>query len=117
MGNWVTCALVVCLSKTLLLGVFPQLCKQMLFQKLPQLAALHYNNCMYLSHHCITLGHQFRNSLPGKLNSTMATFIDYVHIVRKCGTDCFLEQLVRKIFSVTEKETEFSSETFSSGEE
>lgn len=55
---------------------------------------------MYLSHHCITLGHQFRNSLPDKLNSAMATFIDYVHIVRKCGTDCFLQQLVGKKYFV-----------------
>lgn len=61
--------------------------------KLPQMAAVHYNNCMYLAHHCITLGHQFRSSLPGQLNSSITTFVDYVTVLRKCGTDCFLEQL------------------------
>jgi len=61
--------------------------------KLPQLAALHFNNCMYLAHHCITLGHQFQNSLPGQLNSSSTTFVDLVPVLRKCGIDCFLEQL------------------------
>ncbi|XP_065654056.1 centromere/kinetochore protein zw10 homolog isoform X2 [Hydra vulgaris] len=61
--------------------------------KLPQLAALHYNNCMYLSHHCITLGHQFRSSLPGHLQSALTTFIDYVPVLRRCGTRCFTEQI------------------------
>ena len=63
-------------------------------QKLPQLAALHYNNCMYLAHHCITLGHQFQSSLPGQLNSSATTFVDLVPVLRKSGTDCFLQQIV-----------------------
>lgn len=29
-------------------------------RKLPQLAAIHHNNCMYIAHHLLTLGHQFR---------------------------------------------------------
>jgi len=61
--------------------------------KLPQLAAVHYNNCMYLSHHCTTLGHQFRASLPEELRNAISTFIDYVPVLRKCGTTCFLSQL------------------------
>jgi len=61
--------------------------------KLPQLAALHYDNCMYLAHHCMTLGFQFRHSLPGRLNSSLASFVDYVPILRRCGTNCFLEQI------------------------
>ena len=65
-------------------------------QKLPQLAALHYNNCMYLAHHCITLGQQFQNSLPGQLNSPATTFVDLVPVLRKSGTDCFLEQIVSR---------------------
>ena len=61
--------------------------------KLPQLTAVHYNNCMYLSHHCTSLGHQFRSSLPEELNGAISTFIDYVSVLRKCGADCFLSQL------------------------
>jgi len=61
--------------------------------KLPQLSALHYNNCMYLSHQCITLGHQFRNSLPEPLNNKLTTFLDLVPLLRKCGTECFLNQM------------------------
>jgi len=61
--------------------------------KLPQLAAVHYNNCMYLAHHCTTLGHQFRSSLPEELRSAITTFIDYVPVLRKCGTDIFTTQL------------------------
>lgn len=61
--------------------------------KLPQLAAVHYNNCMYLAHHCTTLGHQFRASLPEELQNAISTFIDYVPVLRKCGTTCFLSQL------------------------
>lgn len=61
--------------------------------KLPQLAAVHYNNCMYLSHHCTTLGHQFRTSLPDELKGAITTFIDYVPVLRKCGTDVFSSQL------------------------
>ena len=51
---------------------------------------------MYLAHHCITLGQQFQNSLPGQLNSPATTFVDLVPVLRKSGTDCFLEQIVSK---------------------
>jgi len=61
--------------------------------KLPQLAAVHYNNCMYLAHHCATLGHQFRSSLANELKGAITTFLDYVPVLRKCGTDVFTVQL------------------------
>ncbi|KAK7907048.1 hypothetical protein WMY93_015660 [Mugilogobius chulae] len=32
--------------------------------KFPQLAAIQHNNCMYLAHHLLTLGHHFRAHLP-----------------------------------------------------
>ncbi|XP_062995110.1 centromere/kinetochore protein zw10 homolog [Elgaria multicarinata webbii] len=58
-------------------------------QKLPQLAAIHHNNCMYIAHHLLTLGHQFR----GHLNDGTATFVDLVPGIRKLGTECFLAQM------------------------
>uniref|UniRef100_A0A8C6XJL1 Centromere/kinetochore protein zw10 homolog n=1 Tax=Naja naja TaxID=35670 RepID=A0A8C6XJL1_NAJNA len=58
-------------------------------QKLPQLAAIHHNNCMYIAHHLLTLGHQFRS----QLSDGTATFIDLVPGFRKLGTKCFLTQM------------------------
>ncbi|XP_067827031.1 centromere/kinetochore protein zw10 homolog isoform X2 [Heptranchias perlo] len=62
-------------------------------QKLPQLAGIHHNNCMYIAHHLITLGHQFQCSLPSPLCNGAATFVDFVPSFRRLGTECFLSQL------------------------
>ncbi|XP_063166971.1 centromere/kinetochore protein zw10 homolog [Candoia aspera] len=58
-------------------------------QKLPQLAAIHHNNCMYIAHHLLTMGHQFRS----RLSDGTATFVDLVPGFRKLGTECFLAQM------------------------
>ncbi|KAH0623348.1 hypothetical protein JD844_031587, partial [Phrynosoma platyrhinos] len=74
-------------------------------QKLPQLAAIHHNNCMYIAHHLLTLGHQFQ----GHLNDRTATFVDLVpgfrklesekdhegqpHVSLSSGTECFVAQM------------------------
>lgn len=58
-------------------------------QKLPQLAAVHHNNCMYIAHHLLTLGHQFR----GRLSDGTITFVDMVPGFRRLGTECFLAQM------------------------
>ncbi|XP_066495731.1 centromere/kinetochore protein zw10 homolog [Tiliqua scincoides] len=58
-------------------------------QKLPQLAAVHHNNCMYIAHHLLTLGHQFR----GRLSDGTVTFVDLVPGFRRLGTECFLAQM------------------------
>ncbi|XP_070621703.1 centromere/kinetochore protein zw10 homolog [Erythrolamprus reginae] len=58
-------------------------------QKLPQLAAIHHNNCMYIAHHLLTMGHQFRS----QLTDGTATFVDLVPGFRKLGTKCFLAQM------------------------
>ena len=60
---------------------------------LPRVAAVQHNNCMYLAHHLITLGHQFHANLPAPLNSEVTTFIDQVPIVRRLGEDCFLAEM------------------------
>ncbi|XP_023064021.1 centromere/kinetochore protein zw10 homolog isoform X1 [Piliocolobus tephrosceles] len=62
-------------------------------QKLPQLAAIHHNNCMYIAHHLLTLGHQFRLRLAPILCDGAATFVDLVPGFRRLGTECFLAQM------------------------
>ncbi|XP_078538480.1 centromere/kinetochore protein zw10 homolog isoform X3 [Lissotriton helveticus] len=62
-------------------------------QKLPQLTAIHHNNCMYIAHHLLTLGHQFRYHLPSPLCEGAATFVDLVPGLRRLGTESFLAQM------------------------
>ncbi|NP_001116261.1 centromere/kinetochore protein zw10 homolog [Xenopus tropicalis] len=62
-------------------------------QKLPQLSAIHHNNCMYIAHHLLTLGHQFRYHLPSPLSDGAATFVDMVPGFRRLGTESFLAQM------------------------
>ncbi|XP_006890853.1 PREDICTED: centromere/kinetochore protein zw10 homolog isoform X2 [Elephantulus edwardii] len=62
-------------------------------QKLPQLAAIHHNNCMYIAHHLLTLGHQFTLRLAPILCDGTATFVDLVPGFRRLGTECFLAQM------------------------
>ncbi|XP_045165863.2 centromere/kinetochore protein zw10 homolog [Mercenaria mercenaria] len=73
-------------------SVFPTYHKQSL-ETLPQFTALHYNNCMYISHHLMTLGHQFSKKLPQTIN---ATFVDLVPKIRRLGTESFLQQLSKQ---------------------
>ena len=61
--------------------------------ELPRVAVIQHNNCMYLAHHLITLGHQYHAHLPAPLNSEVTTFIDQVPIVRQLGEDCFLAEM------------------------
>ena len=61
--------------------------------ELPRVAAIHHNNCMYLAHHLVTLGHQFHSQLPAPLNSEVTTFVDQVPIVRRLGEECFLAEM------------------------
>lgn len=49
---------------------------------------------MYIAHHLLTLGHQFRPKLPEPLNQSVASFVDLVPTIRQMGEKCFLEQLV-----------------------
>lgn len=61
--------------------------------KFPHLAAIQHNNCMYLAHHLLTLGHHFQAHLPQPLSEGVATFVDMVPGFRKLGAQCFLAQL------------------------
>ncbi|EDO33366.1 predicted protein [Nematostella vectensis] len=63
---------------------------------LPQLSALHHNNCMYISHLLMTAGHQFSAQLPEPLGVGTVTFMDLVPTVREIGEKCLFEQLKRQ---------------------
>ncbi|NXK87157.1 ZW10 protein, partial [Formicarius rufipectus] len=62
-------------------------------QKFPQLAAIHHNNCMYLAHHLLTLGHQFRYCTTNILSNEAASFVDLVPAFRRLGMECFKAQM------------------------
>ena len=53
--------------------------------------AVHHNDCMYIAHHLMLLGHQFQPHLPAPLSCE--TFIDLVPVLRRSGTQCFMEQM------------------------
>lgn len=53
------------------------------FLKLPHLAAIQHNNCMFIAHHLLTLGHQFKPHLP--LKDGVAYFVDLVPGFRRLG--------------------------------
>ena len=76
---------------------------------LPRVAAIQHNNCMYLAHHLITLGHQFHAHLLAPLNSEVTTFIDQVPIVRQLGEDCFLAEMRKQRDCILECLKLFSS--------
>ncbi|XP_017348824.1 centromere/kinetochore protein zw10 homolog [Ictalurus punctatus] len=59
--------------------------------KFPHLAAIQHNNCMFLAHHLLTLGHQFRPHLP--LKDGVVYFVDLVPGFRKLGAQCFVAQM------------------------
>lgn len=48
----------------------------------PRIAAVFQNDCLYLAHHMVTLGHEFRGGLPPPANQT-ATMIDTVPLFRE----------------------------------
>ncbi|XP_051960310.1 centromere/kinetochore protein zw10 homolog [Xyrauchen texanus] len=61
------------------------------FLKLPHLAAVQHNNCMFIAHHLLTLGHQFKPHLP--LKDGVSYFVDLVPGFRRLGARCFVAQM------------------------
>lgn len=60
------------------------------------ISALHHNNCMYLAHHLLTLGHQYRARLPECLNQGAAKFVETVPRLRQLGTECLMQMMVKQ---------------------
>ena len=83
------------LSTLSLDGNIPLSCVFSSFQeKLPQVSAIHHNNCMYIAHYLLTLGHQYRQSLPPPLSQGAATFVDLIPVFRNLAAESFLAQMV-----------------------
>lgn len=73
--------------------VFPIFHKDAL-ENIPQQSAIFHNDCMYLAHHLLTLGHQFsRMSEYAKKTMQVMTFVDKVPYLRRLGAEIFLQQL------------------------
>ena len=84
--------------------------------ELPRAAAVQHNNCMYLAHHLITLGHQFHSRLPPPLNTQTSTFIDQVPLVRGLGEECFLAEMRKQSACLLEFLKSFGTFTGVSGD-
>lgn len=48
---------------------------------------------MYLAHHLLTLGHEYRDKLPESLQKLNITFADQILVLRNVGSTCFLEHM------------------------
>ena len=73
-------------------------------QAVPRLVALFHNDCMYLAHHAMSLGHRFCRHLPDPLCRT-ATFVDIVPPLRRLAE----KELLRLL---EEQQTELVERTF-----
>ncbi|ORX68450.1 Zw10-domain-containing protein [Anaeromyces robustus] len=62
---------------------------------IPNRAMLFYNDCIYIAHHLLTLGHHYQSKLRPPLDSTV-TFIDMVPTYRQLGQMYFKKQLRRQ---------------------
>ncbi|XP_071454519.1 centromere/kinetochore protein zw10 homolog [Hetaerina americana] len=65
-------------------------------ENIPQQSAIFHNNCMYLAHHLLTLGHEYQDRLPSILQEQMTTFVDQVLVLRSIGTNIFLKQMQKQ---------------------
>ena len=64
--------------------------------KQPKLALVQHNNCMYVAHHLITLGHQFYSRLPEPLNNGRSTLIDFVFKLRALADEFFTSEMEKQ---------------------
>lgn len=55
--------------------------------------AMFHNNCMYLAHHLLTLGFEYKDKLPKSLQNLNLTFADQVLVLRDVGSSYFLEHM------------------------
>ncbi|XP_015431621.1 PREDICTED: centromere/kinetochore protein zw10 homolog [Dufourea novaeangliae] len=73
-------------------GLVPEHHRKFL-ETIPQQVAVFHNNCMYLAHHLLTLGHEYRDKLPESLQNYNLTFADQILVLRNVGSTCFLEHM------------------------
>ncbi|XP_076655809.1 zeste-white 10 kinetochore protein [Halictus rubicundus] len=73
-------------------GLVPEHHRKFL-ETIPQQVAVFHNNCMYLAHHLLTLGHEYRDKLPESLKSYNLAFADQILVLRDVGSTYFLEHM------------------------
>ncbi|XP_034173768.2 zeste-white 10 kinetochore protein isoform X1 [Osmia lignaria lignaria] len=73
-------------------GLVPEHHRKFL-ETIPQQVAVFHNNCMYLAHHLLTLGYEYRDKLPEALKKSNLTFADQILVLRDVGSTCFLEHM------------------------
>ncbi|PBC33069.1 Centromere/kinetochore protein zw10 [Apis cerana cerana] len=73
-------------------GLVPEHHRKFL-ETIPQQVAMFHNNCMYLAHHLLTLGFEYKDKLPKSLQNLNLTFADQVLVLRDVGSSCFLEHM------------------------
>jgi centromere/kinetochore protein ZW10 len=64
-------------------------------EEIPGLSMLFFNDCMYISHHLLTLGFQYQSKLPAPLNKT-ATFVDLIPLFRQLGAKYYNLQMKKR---------------------
>nr|XP_002127662.1 centromere/kinetochore protein zw10 homolog [Ciona intestinalis] len=62
----------------------------------PHITAVFHNDCWFLSHHLLTMGHQFTNKLKSKLDGKNLLFVQLVPRLRSIGDELHLAQLRRQ---------------------
>jgi len=67
----------------------------------PQLCAIFHNDCIYLAHHCLTLGHSYKSRFEAPLCHT-ATFVDMVPSFRQLAERYFGVQMAKQQAELTE---------------
>nr|CAB3268069.1 centromere/kinetochore protein zw10 homolog [Phallusia mammillata] len=65
-------------------------------EMLPQVSAIHHNNCHYIAHHLLTVGQQLSSRLPSVMKGLELTFTHHVTAIRKLGEECFMTQMRRQ---------------------
>ncbi|XP_023210107.1 centromere/kinetochore protein zw10 homolog [Centruroides sculpturatus] len=61
--------------------------------EIPQQSAIYHNNCMFLAHHLLTVGHYYQSKLPVPLSTCSITFVDLISLLRTLAKDSFLSQM------------------------
>ena len=70
-------------------------------EQVPQLCAIFHNDCLYLAHQCLSLGHTYKGRLQAPLTHT-ATFVDMVPPFRQLGERYFSVQMMKQQLELTE---------------
>jgi hypothetical protein len=63
----------------------------------PHLVMLYFNDCMYITYRCLTLGFEFQDRMPFK-NKELCLSVDLVYLFRDLAESWLREHLVSRLF-------------------